>query len=395
MAPDPALVEMRRGRRARWRGRCCCSPSRARARRRRCWRPGATPLRSWQILCCDRAAPSAALRRGDGADAGRRVEPRAAQRLGRDAARHGARRRRPAGDSMREMPLYYGLGQGGWRQLQAAGRAEPDRAAACGCPVVMGPHTFNFAEAAESGLVALAGAAQRVETMATHSTPRSRCWPMRAGARAWANARAFAVVEHRGAARRMAEAIDGAWPEVQQFRLQRTGTLRPPCPPSPSSTAQPEPARHAEPATLRQQHAGRRRASVRRARTRARLHGRLPPVQPRGRAGRRHPRGRPRAGGHAGRRGVQRRRLHAPRSRCTTRCARVEVPVIEVHISNVHARESFRHHSWLSPVAAGIIVGLGVEGYRSPSTPWRGAPGLKGSGQHGQRAHAQRLPGKT
>jgi len=41
----------------------------------------------------------------------------------------------------------------------------------------------------------------------------------------------------------------------------------------------------------------------------------------------------------------------------------VEVPVIEVHISNVHARESFRHHSWLSPVAAGIIVGLGVDGY--------------------------------
>ncbi len=41
----------------------------------------------------------------------------------------------------------------------------------------------------------------------------------------------------------------------------------------------------------------------------------------------------------------------------------VDVPVIEVHISNVHARESFRHHSWLSPVAAGIIVGLGVDGY--------------------------------
>ena len=40
-----------------------------------------------------------------------------------------------------------------------------------------------------------------------------------------------------------------------------------------------------------------------------------------------------------------------------------DVPVIEVHISNVHARESFRHHSYLSPVAAGIIVGLGVEGY--------------------------------
>lgn len=39
------------------------------------------------------------------------------------------------------------------------------------------------------------------------------------------------------------------------------------------------------------------------------------------------------------------------------------VPIIEIHISNVHARESFRHHSYLSPVAAGIIVGLGINGY--------------------------------
>jgi 3-dehydroquinate dehydratase II len=39
------------------------------------------------------------------------------------------------------------------------------------------------------------------------------------------------------------------------------------------------------------------------------------------------------------------------------------VPMIEVHISNVHARESFRHHSYLSPVAAGIVVGFGIDGY--------------------------------
>ena len=40
-----------------------------------------------------------------------------------------------------------------------------------------------------------------------------------------------------------------------------------------------------------------------------------------------------------------------------------ELPVIEVHISNVHAREEFRQHSYVSPVARGIIVGFGVTGY--------------------------------
>ncbi|MEO9239351.1 MAG: type II 3-dehydroquinate dehydratase [Jatrophihabitantaceae bacterium] len=38
-------------------------------------------------------------------------------------------------------------------------------------------------------------------------------------------------------------------------------------------------------------------------------------------------------------------------------------PLVEVHISNVHAREQFRHHSYLSAVASGVIVGLGIEGY--------------------------------
>ena len=38
--------------------------------------------------------------------------------------------------------------------------------------------------------------------------------------------------------------------------------------------------------------------------------------------------------------------------------------IVELHISNPHARESFRHHSYISSVANSIIVGLGVEGYR-------------------------------
>ena len=44
--------------------------------------------------------------------------------------------------------------------------------------------------------------------------------------------------------------------------------------------------------------------------------------------------------------------------------AGVALPFIEVHISNVHAREAFRLHSYLSPIALGVICGLGVNGYR-------------------------------
>jgi len=44
-------------------------------------------------------------------------------------------------------------------------------------------------------------------------------------------------------------------------------------------------------------------------------------------------------------------------------CAARTAPLVEVHISNVHAREEFRHHSYISAVASGVIVGLGVEGY--------------------------------
>jgi len=41
----------------------------------------------------------------------------------------------------------------------------------------------------------------------------------------------------------------------------------------------------------------------------------------------------------------------------------VDLPVIEVHISNIHRRETFRHHSYVSYAATGVICGLGVQGY--------------------------------
>ncbi|MEJ7902295.1 MAG: type II 3-dehydroquinate dehydratase [Thermomicrobiales bacterium] len=44
--------------------------------------------------------------------------------------------------------------------------------------------------------------------------------------------------------------------------------------------------------------------------------------------------------------------------------ANLPIPAIEVHITNIHARESFRHHSVISGIVTGQIVGLGVDGYR-------------------------------
>lgn len=44
--------------------------------------------------------------------------------------------------------------------------------------------------------------------------------------------------------------------------------------------------------------------------------------------------------------------------------AAVSIPFIEVHLSNVHRREAFRHHSYLSELAVGVVAGLGPDGYR-------------------------------
>ena len=43
--------------------------------------------------------------------------------------------------------------------------------------------------------------------------------------------------------------------------------------------------------------------------------------------------------------------------------AAVDIPFIEVHLSNIHRREAFRHHSYFSELAVGVIVGLGAQGY--------------------------------
>ncbi len=112
------------------------------------------------------------------------------------------------GDSMGEMPLYYGLADaallgGSFEKLGGQNLIE---AAACGCPVIMGPHTFNFAEAAS--LAKAAGAAQRVPTLA-RAVVAARETVLDAAALSASrhNALAFAQA-HRGSASLLAAAID-------------------------------------------------------------------------------------------------------------------------------------------------------------------------------------------
>ena len=111
------------------------------------------------------------------------------------------------GDSLGEMALYYGLAHvamlgGSFAPLGGQNLIE---AAACGCPVVLGPHTFNFAEAAE--LACAAGAAQRVPDMAAGMALAAHL-ATDAPEQAAASERAsrFATA-HRGAARATVQAI--------------------------------------------------------------------------------------------------------------------------------------------------------------------------------------------
>ncbi|MBB2486433.1 3-deoxy-D-manno-octulosonic acid transferase [Mitsuaria sp. WAJ17] len=111
------------------------------------------------------------------------------------------------GDSLREMPLYYSLAQlallGG--SFEPLGGQNLIEAAACGCPLLMGPHTFNFSEAAT--LAEQAGAARRVAGLAEAVALASGLLAEPdALADQAARARDFAA-EHRGAAQRMACAL--------------------------------------------------------------------------------------------------------------------------------------------------------------------------------------------
>jgi len=55
--------------------------------------------------------------------------------------------------------------------------------------------------------------------------------------------------------------------------------------------------------------------------------------------------------------------MRIPASHCATPSSESPWPFIEVHLTNIHAREEFRHHSYLSGIAVGSIVGLGAQGY--------------------------------
>ena len=128
------------------------------------------------------------------------------------------------GDSLGEMALYYGLADmallGG--SFERFGGQNLIEAAACACPVVMGPHTFNFAEAAD--LAEVAGAALRVKdlseavsTALTWATDEARLGAARTSAEGFARA-------HQGATDKLVRAIDNLLPPMAQPDLPQPET---------------------------------------------------------------------------------------------------------------------------------------------------------------------------
>ena len=111
------------------------------------------------------------------------------------------------GDSLGEMPLYYALADvallgGSFAPLGGQNLIE---AAACGCPLLMGPHTFNFADAAEGAL--RAGAAQRVDHMPAALERARELLSDTAGLADMRRRALDFAAAHRGAATRMAAAV--------------------------------------------------------------------------------------------------------------------------------------------------------------------------------------------
>jgi 3-deoxy-D-manno-octulosonic-acid transferase len=111
------------------------------------------------------------------------------------------------GDSLGEMALYYGLADvallGG--SFEPLGGQNLIEAAACGCPVIMGPSTFNFAEAAELSLAA--GASQRVDNMEQAVTAALKLVEKQERREAMAEAALAFASSNRGAAQRTAAAV--------------------------------------------------------------------------------------------------------------------------------------------------------------------------------------------
>ena len=102
------------------------------------------------------------------------------------------------------------------------------------------------------------------------------------------------------------------------------------------------------------------RGVVPRDRQSARLRDRFPPVQPRRRDRRVHPRGFLQ---ESRRHRDQSGRLHHDSIAILDAIYGIKIPTIEIHISNIHQRDEFRHHSFVSKGAKGVICGFGIFGY--------------------------------